>query len=254
MIVFSTIIQKGGSGKTTSAVNIAASYALGGKRVLLVDLDPQATASLLLGAESDDLTIYDAFTGGCTLSECIISTRLPGLSLAPGHLLLSQIESALPKAPGREETLRSMLASVASEYDVVVIDTPPSLGLLPILALVATDLAIIPLAPQQLAMQGLSQVFLTINYVKTRSNAGLRSLILLTLSDKRSRDSKDCEESTRARFGKGVFQTVIPSNIITARALSHLDKCGAVVAYAPSSPGAVAYCQLVDELKKETGC
>jgi chromosome partitioning protein len=252
MTTIGVAIQKGGTGKTTTAVNLAAGLARSGKRVLLIDLDPQATASLLLGAHMATQSINQALLGLCTLNDVIVPTPIPGLSLAPGHLALSKLESALQNRVGRELLLRQMLAEVASEWDYVVVDTPPALGLLPILALVAADMVIVPLACQEFAVQGLAQVNRTIQEVQKRSNQALKQMILLTLADRRSSDAEAIESNTRSRYGDTVFQTVIPANILTSRGLSHRKQGGAVVAYAPKSPGALAYSALVNEMAKET--
>ncbi len=241
--------QKGGCGKTTSAVNIAAGLSLIGKKVLVVDFDPQAHATMGLGIDPEvsRKTIYDSFTGSkLPLSEVIVSTKVDGLKVAPSNILLSGLEFELAVRFGREFALRQLLASVENLYDFCIIDCSPSLSLLTLNALVAGNEVIIPVQTQYYAIEGLKQLLETVEIVKQRFNPSLKILgILLTFVESRTSLSKQIQQQMREYFGSLVFETTIRRTVRLAEAPS----AGLpVLLYAPKSKGADEYRALAVEI------
>ncbi len=241
--------QKGGCGKTTSAVNIAAALSLIGKKVLVVDFDPQAHATMGLGIdpESSRKTIYDSFTGSkLPLSEVIVSTKVDGLKVVPSNILLSGLEFELAVRFGREFALRQLLSAVENLYDFCVIDCSPSLSLLTLNALVAGNEVIIPVQTQYYAIEGLKQLLETVEIVKQRFNPSLKILgILLTFVESRTSLSKQVQQQMREYFGSLVFETTIRRTVRLAEAPS----AGLpVMLYAPKCKGADEYRALAIEI------
>lgn len=233
--------QKGGVGKTTSAVNIAACLAAGEKRVLVVDLDPQANAGSGLGIypEDFDVNMYNVLVDEVPMKSAIVHTELKFLDLAPSVQDLVGAEVELVTAIGREARLKEALAPIADLYDFIVIDCPPALGLLTVNALTAADSVLIPLQCEYYAMEGLSQLLKTISLIKKRLNPGLeREGILLTMYDRRNNLSHQVEQDIRAHFGEEVFPIVIPRNVKLSEAPSHGKP---VILYDINSTGATAY-------------
>ena len=236
--------QKGGVGKTTSAVNIAACLAAAEKRVLVVDLDPQANAGSGLGIYASDfeVSMYDVLVDEVPLTSAILHTELKCLDIAPSVPDLVGAEVELVSAIGRESRLKEALEPVLDLYDYVIIDCPPALGILTVNALTAANSVLIPLQCEYYAMEGLSQLIKTISLIKKRLNPELeREGILLTMYDRRNNLSHQVEQDIRTHFGNEVFPVVIPRNVKLSEAPSHGKP---VILYDINSTGATAYMEM----------
>jgi chromosome partitioning protein len=246
--VYALVNQKGGVGKTTTAISLAAYMAEGGQRVLLVDLDPQANATACLGiAQSQvDGGVYDVLIGGRPALEKILHNTRLHLSLLPSSPALAGAQVELVSLPERESVLAKALAPVCDRYDYVLIDCPPSLGLLTVNALVAADGVLVPVQCEYLALEGLSSLAATLQ----RARAGLAPRlklrgIALTMFDSRTHLSQDVVQEVRRHFPGQVFRTVIPRSVRLAEAPSHGLP---ISAYDPRSTGGLAYQALTREL------
>lgn len=243
--------QKGGVGKTTTAINLGTALAAVGEKVLLVDLDPQGNASTGLGVPRSErnFTTYDVLTGNALLSEAIVPTRIPGLSLVPSTQDLSGAEPELMDQPRRNFRLRDSFESfVASAPDIsyVLIDCPPALTLLTINAMTAADAAVVPLVCEFFPLEGLSQLMNTIQLVKDNLNPNLDIQgVILTMFDKRNSLTEQVAADVRAHFGDKVYQTVIPRNVRLSEAPSH--GLPALI-YDMKCAGSQAYIRLAAEL------
>jgi chromosome partitioning protein len=241
--VISLLNHKGGVGKTTSAINIGAGMVELGRRVLLLDLDPQANLTLSLGIPRQKFTIYECLRGE---SELIPFTVKPGLDVITSHLDLSGAEMELINEAGREYILRELFEPIVNDYDYVIIDCPPSLGLLTLNALTSSHFVYIPLQTEFLALQGLTKIKQVIDKVRVRLNRSLEiGGVVATMYDSRKVLNREVVATIQKYFGKKVFETKIRDNISLAEAPSkHKD----IFEYNRNSPGAHDYLELCKEI------
>jgi chromosome partitioning protein len=246
--VIAIINQKGGVGKSTTAINLAAALGERGKRVLVVDFDPQGNATSGFGVDKDSLTsdVYDALMNGVPLREAVTDSPVQNVRVAPATIQLAGAEIELVSVMARESVLRYVLDPVRDDYDYIFVDCPPSLGLLTVNALVAADSLLIPIQCEFYALEGLSKLLESMRMVKGRLNPPLDIFgVVMTMYDVRTTLSKQVVEEVRAYFGDKVFESIIPRNVKLSEAPSH----GLPInMYAPTSKGAVAYGTLADEV------
>jgi chromosome partitioning protein len=245
--VYAIANQKGGVGKTTTAVNLAACVAEAGYESLLVDIDPQSNATLGLGIAKDrDSTVYDVLAGSVGLRDVVVSTSIERLSVAPAGPDLAGANVELPRIPGSEVRLRDALEPIREEYAFVFLDCPPSLGPLTVNALVAADRVIVPVQAEYFALEGLAGLLDTLSLVKRELNPRLTVAgMLLTMHDGRTRLAQDVEREVRQHFPELVFQTVIPRNVRIGEAPSFGKP---VIHHDPHCAGADAYFELAKEV------
>jgi chromosome partitioning protein len=237
---------KGGVGKTTTCVNLAAYLCEEGKRVLVVDLDPQGNASIGLGVEPKNTkTVYNLLCEECVLTDAIQLTNMKGLEIIPANVDLAGAEEELVRTNGRERVLKKILDAARPSYDYICIDCPPSLGLLPVNALTAADALIIPIQCEFYAMEGIAQLMYTIKLIKKHLNPNLNIDGVLLTMETRGNLTEQVSAEIMKYFGKIAFKTRIPRNIRLAEAPSHGKP---INLYDKRCPGAVAYQNLCREL------
>ena len=246
--IYALVNQKGGVGKTTTAVNLSAFLAARGQRTLLIDIDPQANATSSLGFDKHQIKVstYDVLVNDLPLRQIIQLTKRLRLDVGPAAPQLAGAEVELVEMPDREQRLKHALTDVLHNYDYILIDCPPSLGLLTVNALTAAQGVLIPVQCEYLALEGLSQLMNTIQLVRKGLNPGLvvRGL-LMTMYDSRMRLAQQVVNEVQAHFGDKMFSTLIPRSVRLGEAPSYGEP---ILSYAPTSAGGLAYAQLADEL------
>ncbi len=245
--------QKGGVGKTTTVVNVGTYLALAGQRVLIVDVDPQGNATSGVGVDRTvlDSTLYEVVTGAVQAREAVIATSIPNLFIIPSSVALAGAEMELAPTDQRERRLGRLLSEIASEYDYLLLDCPPSLGLLTVNALTAADTVLIPIQCEYYALEGLTQLIATVNLVRDNLNPELEIKgVVLTMYDARTNLSADVANEVRRHLRGAVFETVVPRSVRLSEAPSY----GLPIAlFRPDSKGAEAYAALAAELHGRNG-
>lgn len=252
-LVIAVVNQKGGVGKTTTAINLAAAMAMQGFATLLIDCDPQANTTAGLGIPRDEerIAIYDLLVGEAEAKEAILPTEVENLSLIPGTKNTIGANVELVSAERREYRLRDALEPVRSQYRFVFLDCPPALDLLTLNALVAADRLLVPMQAEYFALEGISELMSTLDRVSAAFNSGLGlEGVLLTMFDERTNLSQQVRDNLRNFFADKLFKTTIPRNVRLAEAPSHGKP---VLLYDPRSRGAEAYQELAAELLKRHG-
>lgn len=249
--------QKGGVGKTTTVLNIGVYLAIKGKKVLLVDIDPQSNLTSGLGlheenldeklsTESERKTVYDILVNKVNPNEVIKKTRFENLNIIPSGIELAGAEVEMVNAMSRENILKKALSEISNDYDFILIDCPPSLGLLTINGLVSANCILIPVQSEYFALEGLGQLMNTVKLIKSNLNYGLEiGGVILTMYDNRTNLSRDVTQEVRKFFGSKVFETYIPRNIKLSEAPS---RGLSIYEYAPYSQGGLSYDKLSDEI------
>jgi chromosome partitioning protein len=245
--------QKGGVGKTTTVVNLATYLGLDGDRVLVIDLDPQGNATSGFGIDRSRLerSVYEAVIGGTPLPDLLVDTPIPGVRLVPAAIALAGAEIELAPLERRERRLSHALADVSGSFDYVLIDCPPSLGLLTVNALTAADSVLIPIQSEYYALEGLTQLIATIHLVRDHLNPQLEIKgVVVTMYDARTNLSSDVAREVRRHLGDRVFDTIVPRSVRLSEAPSY----GLPIAlYRPDSRGAEAYRSLAAEIRTRNG-
>lgn len=242
--------QKGGVGKTTTSINLSASLAAKGKKVLIIDTDPQGNTTSGFGIDKNDLdnTIYELVLGECSIRDCIIPNVIPNVSIVPSNVNLAAAEIELIGVDKKEYILKNETDYIKGDYDFIIIDCPPSLNMLTINSMTTADSVIVPIQCEYYALEGLSQLIHTINLVKERLNPDLEMEgVVFTMYDSRTNLSMQVVENVKQNLKQRVYKTLIPRNIRLAEAPSYGQP---INIYDPKSAGAEAYMQLADEVIK----
>lgn len=245
--------QKGGVGKTTTVINLSASLAEKGKKVLALDIDPQGNTSSGLGVDKNNIsnTIYELILGECKIEECIISNIYEGLSVIPANVNLAGAEIELIGVDKQQYILKNNIEKIRYDYDFIIIDCPPSLNMLTVNAMVAADSVLVPIQCEYYALEGLSQLIHTIDLVKSRLNERLEiEGVVFTMYDARTNLSLQVVENVKDTLKQNIYKTIIPRNVRLAESPSH----GLPInLYDPKSAGADGYRSLADEVINESG-
>ncbi len=245
--------QKGGVGKTTTSINLSASLAAKGKKVLVIDMDPQGNTTSGFGIDKNNLenTVYEVLLGECAIQDCIIKDRIENLAILPTNVNLAAAEIELIDTERKEYILKREVEWIKNQYDFIIIDCPPSLSMLTINAMTTADSVLVPIQCEYYALEGLSQLIHTVNLVKERLNPDLfMEGVLFTMYDSRTNLSLQVVENVKSNLNEKVYETIIPRSIRLAEAPSY----GLPInSYDPKSVGAEAYLALADEVMNRKG-
>ena len=240
--------QKGGVGKTTTAINLSASLAESGKKVLLIDMDPQGNSTSGLGIEKDEkeYTIYELLLGECSIEDCLSESICKDLIVVPSNINLAAVEIELIGTDGKEFILRDSVSSIKDKYDFILIDCPPSLNVLTINAMCTADTVLVPIQCEYYALEGLSQLMHTIELVKERLNPDLEiEGVVFTMYDARTNLSLEVVENVKGKLNQNIYKTIIPRNVRLAEAPSYGMP---ITKYDTKSTGAESYRMLAEEV------